>query len=129
MGDKKIVLIVNGDIKDIKEGSTIAKKFGFDGVMIGRGIFGKPWLFSAKGGPASGGDNSLIGTKVKIKALKEHIKLYQKLQSHRNFENMKKHFKSYINGFDGAKDLRVKLMSVKNLDQAIDMLNKLDYLK
>jgi nifR3 family TIM-barrel protein len=127
--NKKIVLIVNGDIKDIKEGSVIAKKFGFDGVMIGRGFFGKPWLFSAKGGPASGGDNSLVGAKLKIKALKEHIKLYQKLQSHRNFENMKKHFKAYISGFDGAKDLRVKLMSVKNLNQAIDILNKLDYLK
>ena len=32
----------------------------------------------------------------------------------KSFAIMKKHFKAYVNGFDGAKELRIKLMETKN---------------
>jgi tRNA-dihydrouridine synthase len=77
--------------------------------MIGRGIFGNPWLFDSK----IKSENIMI--EEKLRALLEHINLYEKLLGYRNFANMKKHFKSYINGFEGAKELRIKLMGVENL--------------
>jgi tRNA-dihydrouridine synthase len=52
---------------------------------------------------------------IKLKVLVEHTKLFEKLLGKsRNFAVMKKHFKAYVNGFDGAKELRVKLMKTKN---------------
>lgn len=103
--DKNVVLIANGDIKDLEQGREFAKKTGFDGVMIGRGIFGNPWLYD------SGAKYENIKTEQKLKVLIEHTELYDKLMSHRNFANMKKHFKAYVSGFDNAKELRIELMA------------------
>ena len=106
--DKKVVLIVNGDIKSLEQGKKLAAASGFDGVMIGRAIFGNPWFFAPKKKYES------ISTEEKLNVLVEHTKLYEKLLPHRNFANMKKHFKAYINGFDGAKELRNRLMETNN---------------
>jgi nifR3 family TIM-barrel protein len=110
--DKKVVLIENGDIQSLEQGMKLAKDTGFNGVMIGRGIFGNPWFFDSKIKYED------VRTEDKLKALLDHIKLYEKLMGHRNEANMKKHFKSYVNGFEGAKELRVKLMGVESLKGA-----------
>jgi len=45
----------------------------------------------------------------------EHTKSFEKtLIKHKSFNIMKKHYKAYINGFDGAKELRIELMNSKN---------------
>lgn len=40
------LIIGNGDIKSMEEAGEKADKYGIDGVMIGRGVFGKPWFFA-----------------------------------------------------------------------------------
>lgn len=101
----KTKIIGNGDVMNIEDGMKKAKETGCDGIMVGRGIFGNPWLFSGK----------IPTTKEKLKVLVEHTKLFEKLLGKsRNFAVMKKHFKAYVNGFDGAKELRVRLMETKN---------------
>jgi nifR3 family TIM-barrel protein len=106
--DKKVVLIANGDIQSLEQGKKFAKENGFNGIMIGRGVFGNPWFFNSKI------KYEKIPVKEKLNVLIEHSKLYQKLLKHRNFANMKKHFKAYVHGFDGAKELRVELMNTNN---------------
>jgi nifR3 family TIM-barrel protein len=102
----KTKIIGNGDVVDLEQSRKLAKETGCDGIMIGRGIFGNPWLFSGEKSPT---------TKEKFKVMLEHTKLFEKLLSHhKNFAVMKKHFKAYVNGFDGAKELRVELMKTKN---------------
>ena len=119
--DKEIVLIANGDIKDLKEGKEKALSTGFDGVMIGRGIFGKPWLF----------DSTLkkeILIKEKLKIIIEHTKIFNKLLSkQKRFDVMKKHFKAYVTGFDGAKELRIKLMATENIREMEKVINSFFY--
>src|SRR3989344_3336791 len=44
----KTILLANGDIESVTEAKEIVKKFGIDGVMIGRGIFKNPFLFEDK---------------------------------------------------------------------------------
>jgi nifR3 family TIM-barrel protein len=115
--DKEVVLIANGDIKTLEQGRTLAKDAGFDGIMIGRGIFGNPWLFDSEKKLEN------ISTKEKLKVLIEHTKLYEKLLHYRNFANMKKHFKAYVNGFDGAKELRNELMKANNSKEMVKSIN------
>ncbi len=99
------LIIGNGDVADLDEARKKAKESGADGVMIGRGIFGNPWLFAGK----------ISGTEEKLKVLVEHTKLFEKLLGKKkNFAIMKKHYKAYVNGFDGAKELRVELMAAGN---------------
>lgn len=105
--EKDILLICNGDIKDMKEAKEKITKYSCDGVMIGRGVFGNPWFFDEQ--------KKDISTKEKLDALVEHTKLFEKeLGGIKNFDVMKKHYKAYVNGFDGAKELRIKLMEKKN---------------
>ncbi len=104
---KDILLICNGDIKDIKDAQEKFKKYGCDGVMTGRGVFGDPWFFDEQ--------KKEISLIQKLDALVEHTKLFEKeLGGIKNFDVMKKHYKAYVNGFDGAKELRIELMNTKN---------------
>ncbi|MEI7689152.1 MAG: tRNA-dihydrouridine synthase [Candidatus Nomurabacteria bacterium] len=100
-------IIGNGDVRDIEHGRQLAKETGCDGIMIGRAVFGNPWIFNKK--------DKEITIQEKLKVMLEHTKLYEKILGKvKNFANMKKHYKAYVNGFDGAKELRLKLMETKS---------------
>jgi nifR3 family TIM-barrel protein len=97
------LIIGNGDVLDIEDAKAKALATGADGVMFGRAIFGNPWLFNL--------NKKEITTEDKLRVMVEHTKLFEKeLGTRKNFAIMKKHYKAYINGFDGAKELRAKLM-------------------
>lgn len=105
------LIIGNGDVKNLEDARLRAEKSGADGVMIGRAIFGNPWLFSGHE-PSS---------QERLKVMLEHAKLYDKLFAGvKSFALMRKHFGSYIGGFSGAKELRIKLMSANNAAEAAD---------
>jgi tRNA-dihydrouridine synthase len=106
---KDIPVIGNGDVVDLVDAKQKALESGCDGIMIGRGIFGKPWLFDAK-------RKTEPTIPERLKILIEHTELFLKLIGHRKaFEVMKKHYKAYVNGFDGAKELRITLMGAHSL--------------
>ncbi len=107
------LIIGNGDVKDLKDARQKAIETGADGVMLGRAIFGNPWLFSQT--TALGQPEAL---KERFDVMLEHTRLYEELLGDvKNFAVMKKHYKAYVNGFDGAKELRVKLMEAENADE------------
>ena len=59
----------------------------------------------------------------RIEALLRHLELFDELLGGvTNFATMKKHFKSYISGWDGAKELRIKLMENKDLAEVRETL-------
>jgi len=120
---KDILLIGNGDIQSMKDGEEKALKYGCDGVMIGRGVFGNPWFFTGR-------ENADISTEERLNALIEHTQLFEKELSkpkHKSFAVMKKHFKAYVNDFNGAKELRIKLMETENAGEVKKIIN--DFLK
>lgn len=113
-------IVGNGDVQGLDDARTKAEKFGCDGVMLGRAIYGNPWLYRDL---HDGHRKSIISPGEKIDALIEHIRLFDKLLGDTaNFATMKKHFKAYISGWDGAKELRVKLMATTNAKESIDLL-------
>ncbi|MFA6273792.1 MAG: tRNA-dihydrouridine synthase, partial [Candidatus Paceibacterota bacterium] len=132
---KKILLIGNGDVVDLEDAKEKAEKYGCDGIMIGRGVFGNPWFFKTpSSSPLSGGESEIPpltrggqeGLKEKLKILIEHVQIFEEKLAkpkHKSFDVMKKHFKAYVNGFDGAKELRIKLMETKNSKQVEKIIN------
>ena len=61
-----------------------------------------------------------------VKILKEHISLYEKQWgSERSYEPLKKFYKVYINGFDGASKIRSELMETKNTAEALVFVDSL----
>ena len=124
------LLIFNGDVDSISHGAKLLNEFGGDGVMVGRGIFGKPWFFSdipkvRKNFPRIYNIVNEKSPKERLTILLEHTKLFVKsFKGYKNFDVMKKHFKAYVSGWDGARELRVELMEAKDPKQVFDILKK-----
>ncbi len=115
----RTLILGNGDVKTLAEAKEKVKEFSIDGVMIGRGIFGNPWLFNEKKDPVS------ITMKEKLLVLLEHTKLFEELfLSIKPFDIMKKHYKAYVTGFDGAKELRMQLMETRNSGEVEDVIGR-----
>jgi nifR3 family TIM-barrel protein len=101
------LIIGNGDVLNTQDGKNKIAQSGCDGAMLGRAIFGNPWLFDE--------NKKEISIKEKLEVMCEHTKLFEEmLGGHKNFAIMKKHYKAYCNDFRGAKELRVKLMEAEN---------------
>ncbi len=121
-GKKSETLIFgNGDVLDLKDAEEKVKETGCDGVMMGRAIFGNPWCFSKT--------ISREGVSIsdRLRVMVEHTKLFEELLPHKSFAIMKKHYKAYVNGWDGAKELRMKLMEAKNTEEVEEVVE--NYLK
>ncbi len=104
----------NGDTTSIEDAKMKAEFSGADGVMLGRAIFGAPWLFSEK----------KFSLHERLDIMVEHTKLFEeKLGGIKNFAIMKKHYKAYVNGFDGAGDLRGHLMTAENAGEVENIVN------
>lgn len=105
------LIIGNGDVESLQDAKERTNATGAHGAMIGRAIFGKPWFFDRT-------RTEEPTLKEKFEIMIEHTHLYEKLLGDiKSFAIMKKHYKAYVNGFDGAKELRVHLMDAKNADE------------
>lgn len=100
------VIIGNGDIKDLSD--LRIDESGADGVMVGRGIFENPWLFGRE-----------VPEKEKnIRLLKYHLKLWKEIwRDKKDYAILKKFFKIYIKGWEGAAELRAKMMETRNFEE------------
>lgn len=112
------IILGNGDIKSVSEGKEKAKSAGANGVMVGRGIFGTPWFFNEEE------YNKGKSVEERLRICIEHTRLYEeKLGDIKSFAIMKKHYKAYVNGFDGAKELRAELMECSNSKEIEEKIN------
>lgn len=145
------LILGNGDALDIEDAKKKAAESGADGVMLGRAIFGKPWLFAQTShqepqqypvaepatptgvaqaladAPATHASENSSGSPQnflqhmspslveRLNIAVEHTKLFEELLGDiKSFAIMKKHFKAYVEGFDGARELRARLMEAHN---------------
>ena len=115
--EEKTLIFGNGDVYSLKQAKDLCLQYDCDGVMFGRAIFGNPWFFSGK-------EPSLS---QRLSVLIEHTKAFEQMCGHKNFSIMKKHYKAYVSGFDGAKELRVSLMETENSKQVEFLIE--DFLK
>ena len=114
----KTLIAGNGDVASREEAFKRVEETGADGVMIGRGVFGNPWFFN----PEIKKENLPIEEQLKV--MVEHTKLFEELCSYKSFVVMKKHYKAYCHGFDGAKELRVRLMEAENAGEVERLVNE-----
>ncbi|EKD42940.1 MAG: hypothetical protein ACD_72C00528G0002 [uncultured bacterium] len=116
-GKEKTFILGNGDVMNLEDGYQKVKETGCDGVMIGRGVFGNPWVFNKKI------KREDISIPERLKVMVEHTYLFDKfLHGHKGFDVMKKHYKAYVNGFDGAKELRIELMEGSDTPEAVERI-------
>jgi len=125
MGHEVGTLVVgNGDVMSYQDGLEKADQYGVDGIMVGRGVFHNPWIFDPKIDPAA------IPPKQRLALLLDHTRRFTeqwtdpatgKLQ--KNFDVLKRFYKIYVTGWDGAKDLRTQLMGCKTASEVQEVIS------
>lgn len=104
----RTLIFGNGDARDLAHARELVRETGADGVMLGRAIFGNPWLFSER----------VPAVEEKLRVMVEHTRAFEELLGGwKNFALMKKHYKAYVTGFDGAAELRGKLMDANSAEE------------
>jgi len=107
------ILLGNGDVSSLEDGRARVAANGFDGAMVGTGVFGNPWFFTEK----------IPTLRERLERIVRHTELFEQLYKSnttkkngalKNFDVMKKHYKAYCSGFDSAKELRIQLMEAEN---------------
>lgn len=97
------LIIGNGDVTDLADARQKVRDTGCDGVMIGRGIFGNPWVFAGRRfedtAPAE-----------RLRALVRFAYEFETMIPAKSFHLVRKHVKAFATGFDEAATLRAALM-------------------
>jgi tRNA-dihydrouridine synthase len=105
------LLVGNGDVRDRVHGLELAEQYQLDGIMIGRGIFHDPYAFA---------EHSPWPDKTereRIDLYRRHVELFVDTwqEGERPIHTLNKFCKIYINGFDGAKELRETFMAAGSI--------------
>jgi len=110
-------LTINGDIRDREHGLQLIEEYGVDGVMIGRGIFSDPFAFAKEKRERSREELMAL--------LTMQLDLFDKYSEElepRKFDPLKRFFKIYVRGFEGAAELRDALMHTKTTAEVRTLL-------
>lgn len=108
-------IIGNGDVKSLEDGRQKAAESGCDGLMLGRAIFGNPWVFA-------GIDPEQVLQEERLNALATLARYFEDIRPAKSFHIFRKHIKAFVHGFDNAAELRATLMECENsaqIDQII----------
>lgn len=119
-----IPVIANGDIWSAEDALAMFQETGADGIMIGRGSIGNPFIFSqVKHLMKTGKAAPPVGFRERIHAAVEHLRLsvHFKGSKYGNLE-MRRHYATYLKGLPKVSHVRNKLVREENWEQVIDIL-------
>ena len=111
------IFLGNGDVESIADAKEKIEKYGVDGVLIGRAAEGNPWVFV---------DNE-VGVGEKLRVAVEHARKFEEIFPEDRFFIMRKHLAWYARGFDGASELRQKLVVTNSADEVEKVISQFDF--
>lgn len=113
------LIVGNGDVMNRKQGIALAKKHNLDGIMIGRGVFHDPFIFAEKS------PWEKYTPTQRLELYKKHVRLFAETwrEGERPIHTLNKFCKIYVNGFDGAKELRERLMKAHSSDELLRVIS------
>jgi nifR3 family TIM-barrel protein len=119
----KIPLIGNGDIFEPEDALRMMEETGCNGVMIGRGAQGNPWIFKrvkslVEKGLALPGPN----IEERISVAVRHCEMMHELKGANGIIEMRKHLAWYTKGLKNASSVRARIMKAKSLHDIEKML-------
>lgn len=113
----EVRVVGNGDVESYTQGLQLIGETGADGVMVGRGVFASPWIFADSAHDRQEAE--------KLNLLEKHIRLFDDTwKTTQNFNILKRFFKIYVNGFEGAASLRAKLMESRAAAEALNIIEE-----
>ncbi|MCU1416943.1 MAG: dusB [Schumannella sp.] len=133
-----VPVLGNGDIWSAEDALRMVAETGCDGVVVGRGCLGRPWLFgdlaaAFNGDPSTGsGQASIQPTLGEVaQAFKRHAELLVEFfdDEDRACRDIRKHVAWYFKGYAVGGELRAALATSSSLQQIDDLLAQLDWMQ
>jgi nifR3 family TIM-barrel protein len=124
-----IPVLGNGDIWEADDALRMVRETGVDGVVVGRGCLGRPWLFADLAAAFAGGTHRVLPTLGQVTALmrRHAVLLTEWLGTEREgVVDFRKHVAWYLKGFPAGSDLRRALAMASSLAELDDLLGRLD---
>lgn len=121
----KIPVIGNGDIVDEETAYQMFEKTGVDGIMIGRGSFGNPWIFrNIKHFLITGEKLPSPTNSEKLNIIKEHIDLAVEEKGEIAIKELRKHIAWYTKNLKNSSEFRNSINMIETKEQLIKTLNE-----
>jgi len=125
-----VPVLGNGDIWSAEDALRMVDETGCDGVVVGRGCLGRPWLFGDLAAAFRGEARKAQPTLGEVaQAFKRHAELLVEFfeEEDRACRDIRKHVAWYFKGYSVGGDMRSHLAMVQTLDQLDDLLGTLDW--
>ena len=119
----KIPVIGNGDVRDAESYDNMAAYTGCDGVMIGRGAYGSPWVFAEITAHTEGREYAPPDNEEKRNALISQLSAVVAEKGGRGVIEFRHHLLQYCKGFPGSAALRARIAAVSGEKAALEAIN------
>lgn len=124
----KIPIFGNGDIDSPEKAVEYKKKYGVDGVMIGRASIGYPWIFNEiKHFVKTGKHLAPPSVSDRVAAARTHLDMSVDWKGEiLAINEMKRHYSNYFKGISHFKNYRIKLVTSFDLNEVYDTLAEIE---
>lgn len=110
----------SGDIMTVDDGIRMYRETGCDGLMIGRGGYGNPWLIQQLNDALQGKQINHPGSADKLAMIQRHIELHrEQFGDYKTLLEMRKHISWYARGLEGASQFRSQVQSCQELSELV----------
>lgn len=122
----QIPVFGNGDLVSPEQIIEAQKRYGVDGVLIGRAAIGNPWIFEQTKALMQGVTPKEITIDDRVNVCREHLLAAVDFKGERQaiFE-MRKHYGAYFKGLFDFKRFRIPLVTVTTLDEVLEIFEKI----
>ena len=121
-----IPVIGNGDVTSAADAMAMMRKTGCDGVMIGRGAMGNPWIFAELSAAMEGREYSAPSAEERLEVALSHLDGMLAHKGERvGFAEAKKHMSWYLTGLRGAASARAAVMTAEDPSALREILRAL----
>ena len=120
-----IPVIGNGDVVDEETALKMFQYTGVDGIMIGRGSFGNPWIFrNIRYFLETGKKYPLPNNEEKLNILKEQIELAVKEKGDVAVKELRKHIAWYTKNLKNSSEFRNSINTIEDKEELIQKLEE-----
>jgi len=118
----------NGDVDCAQSAKQKKEKYGVDGIMIGRGAIGYPWIFNEiKHFLKTGELLNKPNLKERINICRKHLKFSIKWKGEvLGIVETRRHYSNYFKNIPNFKSYRIELVTAENSEKVYEILNKIE---
>lgn len=122
-----IPIFGNGDVDSPQRAKQMRDEYGVDGIMIGRGAIGNPWIFNqTKHFLRTGNELPAVTVAERVEVCGKHLDFSIRWKNEIvGILEMRRHYSNYFKGLDHFKDFRMRLVTTNSLQEIYSIFNEI----